>query len=86
MEITIKTELGSTLTKLAEGRSITEQEYVENYVNAHLLSQYKQNIVDKVLNEPIANLPQIESVIVIKKQELKDAFDLANPIKFTVTD
>jgi len=86
MIITIKDELSGTIEKLALERGITAQEYAENYVNSHLLSQYKQNIIEKITNESIDNLPQIETVIVSKKQELKEAFDLANPIRFTVTE
>jgi len=86
MIITIKDELSGTIEKLALERGITAQEYAENYVNSHLLSQYKQSIIEKITNESIDNLPQIETVIVSKKQELKEAFDLANPIRFTVTE
>jgi hypothetical protein len=86
MIITIKDELVGTIERLALERGVTAQEYAENYVNSHLLSQYKQSIVDKITNESIGNLPQIETVILTKKQELKDAFDLANPIRFTVTE
>lgn len=92
MNITIKTELIPTLERLATSRSISTQEHIQDYVNAYLLSQFKQHIAYKISDETVDNLVQIDEVIDSKKLEIKEAkeaYELANPVdlsKSTVAD
>lgn len=80
MKINIKQELEETLNKLANERNKKDAEYVEDFVNSHLLSQYKNSIFEKIQVEKIENLSQIDIAITSRKAELKEAFDLANPL------
>jgi len=83
MNIEIKENLIQTLTRLADERSMTTTQYIEEYVDNHLTSQYKQFVSNKVANESIENVASIEEVIDTKKEEIEQvqiAYDLANPV------
>jgi hypothetical protein len=80
MEINIKENLTPTLTRLAEERSITTTQYIEEYLESHLISQYRTFVANKVANESVENVASIEEVIDSKKEEIKVAYDLANPV------
>lgn len=80
MIININEKLIETLNTLALERSMTSEVYVEEYLENHLMSQYKKVVVNKVENENIENLASIEDVIDTKKAEIKAKYDLANPV------
>jgi demethoxyubiquinone hydroxylase (CLK1/Coq7/Cat5 family) len=87
MNIEIKESLIPTLTRLADERSMTTTQYVEEYLESHLTSQYRTFVANKVANESIENVASIEEVIDTKKEEIKQvqinekiAYDLANPV------
>lgn len=81
MEINIKENLTGTLTRLAEERSMTTSQYVEEYLESHLISQYRTFVANKVANESVENVASIEEVIDSKKEEIKVAYDLANSVE-----
>jgi len=80
MNIEIKENLIPTLTRLAYERNMTTTQYIEEYVDNHLTSQYKIFVSNKVANESIENVASIEEVIDTKKEQIKIAYDLANPV------
>lgn len=80
LNININENLIPTLERLATGRNITPQEHLEDYINSYLLSQYKQHIIAKISDETINILVQLDDAIVAKKVEIKDAYELANPV------
>ena len=63
MEIAINENLTSTVERLASERNITATEYITNYVNAHLLSQYKQSMIDKITNKTVEDLVTMETAV-----------------------
>lgn len=79
MNIIINTNLIETLERLAEERGVTTQEYLENYINSHLVAQYKSFIIGKIQVETLENLPLLDSAIMVQKNEIKVAKDLINP-------
>ncbi len=70
MEILIKTELLGTLDTLSTERGMTASEYVEGFVNAHLVSQLKAHITNKIINEQITDIIRIDDAITMKKEEI----------------
>ena len=80
MNININEKLLGTLERLAEVRSMTPEVYVEEYLDNHLTSQYKAELVDKVESESVENIAEISEVIDVKKAEIKAEYDLANPV------
>lgn len=80
MTINIKSELVGTVERLAQERQITTGEYVQRYIDSHLSAQFKDFIIKKILNDKIEDLVVIETVMNDKRQELKQAFELANPV------
>jgi hypothetical protein len=80
MNINIKEQLVRTLNRLAEERSMTPEVYVEEYLDNHLTSQYRAEVVAKVSSETVENVAEIDQVIETKKAEIKAEYDLANPV------
>lgn len=63
MEIKINLNLISTLERLASERNVTTSDYIEKYVDSHLLSQYKQDLINKINNQKIGDVPVFESAV-----------------------
>ena len=63
MNVNININLVSTLERLANERSITSEQYAENYLEAHLRSQFTQNLVDTIRNQTIDDAVTISDAI-----------------------
>lgn len=74
--ININEKLAETLTRLAGERSMTPETYIEEYVDNHLTSQFKQFVAAKVANESVDNVATLEEAIDISREEIK----LASPV------
>jgi hypothetical protein len=82
MNTNIKSELVSTLERLATAQYQTPEEYASGFINAHLASQKRDDLIKTLDSSPV-----FEEVIVAKKEEIKQiqinekiAYDLANPV------
>ena len=79
MNTNIKSELVSTLERLATAQYQTPEEYASGFINAHLASQKRDDLIKTIDSD----IPTFESVIVAKKEEIKQvkiAYDLAHPV------
>jgi hypothetical protein len=72
MEIIIHQNLIPTLDIMASDRQMTQNEYVEKYINNHLLSTLKQNIARKLDN--------------IKADDIHMAIEAESSISKTISD
>ena len=81
MNINIKEQLVGTLNRLAEERSMTPEVYVEEYLDNHLTSQYRAEVVAKVSSETVENVAEIDQVIDTKKAEIKAEYEIANIVE-----
>lgn len=70
MEISIDANLVATLERLATERQINTIEYVDRYVRAHLLSQLRKNLTEKVITKDLLDLMLMEEAIVAVDKEI----------------
>ena len=70
MNITINTNLAETLTRLASGQGMTDEQYVTNYMEAYLRSKYKEQVVSKISSSSVDEIREYEQVIVAKEAEI----------------
>lgn len=85
MNIEIKENLIPTLTRLADERSMTTTQYVEEYIDNHLSSQYRTFVANKVASESVENVATIEEVIDTKKEEIQADILADNLVKLEET-
>ncbi len=63
MTININDKLLGTLQRMAEERTITPEKYIENYIESHLLSQYKLELISTFTNQKLDAIPTFEVAI-----------------------
>lgn len=71
MNITINDKLIPTLERLAANRLKTPEQYINDYVENHLTSQYKQELYQEIDKQKIDDIPAIEIGIRTKVVEFK---------------
>ena len=69
--ITVDDALLSTIDKLASLRSVTPEVYLTEYITAHLVSQYKANIVSLVTSKKLPDLVTMETAIAAIDESVK---------------
>ena len=84
MKITIDEKLQGTLERLAEGQAMTPQQYATNVLKNHLVAQYKEDLIVKIKNTKLDDLPAFETVINEKVEVIKDR-DFVAPTDNEVT-
>jgi hypothetical protein len=80
MNIIINDKLLPTLQRLAEVNSITSEEFAASVLDAYLLSQYKQDLTDKINNTTIDELSDYETAIVSTNEAITAKKIAAMPI------
>lgn len=71
INIQVDENLLPILQKLADQRNITPEFYLTDYIRAHLISQYKADIVQMVTSKTLPDLVVMETAIVAVDQDVK---------------
>lgn len=87
MEIKIQDTLADTLTRLAAERNQTTTQYIEEFIDSHLLSQLRANLVRTIETQKREDVITMETAVKdIKEQvkvrdEVKEEVIVEEPVK-----
>jgi hypothetical protein len=70
MIINIDPNLVGVLAKLAEGDNITPEVYVERKINAILLGQYKDGLIESIRSQKLEDIKTIETAVTSIKADI----------------
>ena len=74
MEITINENLQPTLDRLASERSTTVEDYIQNYIESHLVSQYRQNLISQISSQALDDLVTIDAALAPVTAAIKEKY------------